>query len=224
MNESTLSILIKENLLFLTKKYNITEAELSRQAGLPQATINRLLKGATDDPRASTLKSIAEFFNISVDQLLSNNLLKESSFDTTRLPIYSLDQSRKVLKHFNEERNELSQILEKREGTYLEVEPSISSSCLAFEVNGDSMWPQFIEGIFIVVDTKMKAKHRDFVVYLLGDLQQLILRQYIEEGQDHILKPINYGYKFHQIIKKDKFIGTVIQAKNDFRKVSGTNK
>ncbi len=224
MNESTLSILIKENLLFLTKKYNLSEAELSRQAGLPQATINRLLKGATDDPRASTLKSIAEFFSITVDQLLSHNLMKVSSFDTTRLPIYSLEQSKTILKRYNHERDELGHILEKREGTYLEVEPSISSNCLAFEVNGDSMWPQFIEGIFIVVDTKLEAKHRDFVVYLLGDSQQLTLRQYIKEGQDQILKPINYGYKLHQISKKDKFIGTVIQAKNDFRKVSGTNK
>jgi transcriptional regulator with XRE-family HTH domain len=226
MNESTLSILIKENLLFLTKKYNISEAELSRQAKLPQATINRLLKGATEDPRASTLKSIADFFNISVDQLLSNNLLQESSFDTTRLPIYSFEQTKNVLKYFIQDRDEdLSHILKKREGSYLEVEPSISANCLAFEVKGDSMWPQFIEGIFIVVDTKLKAKHRDFVVYVLADSQQLILRQYIEEGQDHILKPINYGYKLHQITKKDKFIGTVIQAKNDFRKVSsGTNK
>jgi transcriptional regulator with XRE-family HTH domain len=217
MNESTLSIRIKENLLFLTEKYNITEAELSRQANLPQATINRLLKGATDDPRASTLKSIAEFFRISVDQLLSGSLLKESSFDITRLPIYGLDQQNNILKKIKVG-SELNTLLAKKENTSLEVEPSISTRCLAFEVAGDSMWPQFIEGILIIVDPKLAPKHRDFVIYLLGEPHQLVLRQYIEEGQDRILKPLNYGYKLLQISKKDIFIGTVIQARSDFRK------
>ena len=219
MNESTINLQIRDNLIFLTRKFNITEAELSRKANLPQATLNRLLKGTTDDPRASTLKAIADFFNISVDQLLSKQLLQESTFDTTRLPIYHMDQSQSVLENFKSNLNlDWATLLTKKEEQSVEVEPSISDRCMAFEVKGDSMFPQFIEGIFVIVDRTVAAKHRDFVIYLLASSKQLVLRQYIEEEQNRILKPINYGYKPIQIDKKDIFIGTVIQAKSDFRK------
>lgn len=219
MNESTLSLRIKENLLFLTRKHNISEAELSRKANLPQATLNRLLKGTTDDPRASTLKAIAAFFNITVDQLLSEHLLKESTFDTTRLPIYNLDQNQSTLENFRTNQNlDWSTLLAKKEEKFIEVEPSISTHCMAFEVKGDSMWPQFIEGLIVIIDTKVPAKHRDFVIYLLASSKQLVLRQYIEEEQNRILKPVNHGYKLIPIDKSDILIGTVIQAKSDFRK------
>jgi len=49
---------------------NIKEAELARQTCLPQATINRVLLGGTVDPRVSTLITLANFFKISVEQLI----------------------------------------------------------------------------------------------------------------------------------------------------------
>jgi transcriptional regulator with XRE-family HTH domain len=220
MNESTIGLKIKENLLFLTKKYNISEAELCRKAHLPQATVNRLLKGTTDDPRASTLKAIANFFNITVDQLLSNQLLKESTFDTTRLPIYDMNQDSSIFNNIiNKSTTPWGSILAKKEEEFLEVEPSISDGCVVFKVNGDSMWPQFIEGIFVIIDTSASPQHRDFVMYLLADSKQIVLRQYIEEGEDRILKPLNFAYKSIQIKTTDVLIGKVIQAKSDFRKV-----
>ena len=54
----------------LMREANISEAELARQTGLPQTTVNRLLLGSTADPRASTLRPIAKFFDITIDQLL----------------------------------------------------------------------------------------------------------------------------------------------------------
>ncbi len=216
MNGSTLSLKIKENLLFLTKKHNISEAELARRVNLPQATVNRLLNGVTDDPRASTLNAIANFFNVSVDQLINNKLMKESTSDTTRLPIYTPNYDRSLI-HKSGQHIIWDTVLMKKEASFLEVEPSIKATCIVFEVEGDSMWPQFIEGIFVIVDTTLKPKHRDFVMYLLSGTRQIILRQYIEEGHDRILKPLNYGYKPVQIHKNDICIGVVIQSKSDYR-------
>ena len=219
MNESTISLQIRDNLLFLTRKFNISEAELSRQANVPQTTVNRLLKGATDNPRASTLKAIATFFNITVDQLLNEQLLKESTFEATYLPVYNMNQGSFTFEQLKKGLNiDWSNLFTKKEDKTIEVEPSINAKCMAFEVRGDSMWPQFIEGTFVIVDTKIKEKHRNFVIYLLADLKQLVLRQYIEEEQNQILKPLNYGYKTIQVQGNDIYIGTVIQAKSDFRK------
>lgn len=53
----------------------MSEADLSRGVSLPQTTINRLLTGQTTDPRVSTLVAIAQFFEISLEQILGRELL-----------------------------------------------------------------------------------------------------------------------------------------------------
>ena len=53
----------------------MSEADLSRGVNLPQTTINRLLTGQTTDPRVSTLVAIAQFFEISLEQVLGRELL-----------------------------------------------------------------------------------------------------------------------------------------------------
>lgn len=49
----------------------ISEAELARQANIPQLTLHKILSGKTDNPRASTLTALANAFDISIDELLS---------------------------------------------------------------------------------------------------------------------------------------------------------
>ena len=59
----------------LLQQTHINESELARRVNLPKATINRITSGRTPDPRASTLIAIAEYFNISVDQLMGKKPL-----------------------------------------------------------------------------------------------------------------------------------------------------
>lgn len=76
------SVRIVENLEKLMKAHKISEADLSRQTGIPQATLNKLLQGATEDPRVSTLIALAKHFNISLDHLAGGD-----SSETTASPI-----------------------------------------------------------------------------------------------------------------------------------------
>lgn len=72
----TLSLdMFNENLSLLMNEYNITDSELARALKLPYNTIHRLVSGQTTDPRISTLKSIATYFNVSLDSLLKPNCL-----------------------------------------------------------------------------------------------------------------------------------------------------
>lgn len=59
----------------LMEHFKMSEADLCRGVGLPQTTINRLLTGQTSDPRISTLMVLAQFFNISLDQLTGKEKL-----------------------------------------------------------------------------------------------------------------------------------------------------
>lgn len=63
---------VRENLRALLDAKAISENELGRQTKVPQPTIHRILSGNTADPRDGTLRPIASFFNITVEELRTN--------------------------------------------------------------------------------------------------------------------------------------------------------
>lgn len=61
----------KQTIQWLMEDRNISEAELSRLTNLSPATIHRLIYGITD-PRLTTLRAIASFFKIRIEQLIGD--------------------------------------------------------------------------------------------------------------------------------------------------------
>lgn len=213
---TTLSTKIKNNLQLLTEMHNISEAELCRKANIPQATLNRLLTGATEDPRASTLNTVAAFFNISLDQLLGNQPIIKPVGNTvversTFIPILQWEEAA----------NWESLLATAEPGVWkhwIETEASINKTCFALEVTGESMWPQFIEGTLLIVDPTENPNHRDFVVVFLANEGHAIFRQYIEEGKNKILKPLNHAFSATPLSENDKVVGVVVQSKANYKK------
>src|SRR5579863_6988609 len=62
---------LTDNLRHLMQLKDISEAALARKTAIPQPTLHKILAGKTNDPRASTLKALADFFEISIDELLT---------------------------------------------------------------------------------------------------------------------------------------------------------
>jgi transcriptional regulator with XRE-family HTH domain len=60
---------VPANLAALMASKPISENELARKTGVPQPTIHRVLKGKSEDPRDATLRPLAGFFGVSVEQL-----------------------------------------------------------------------------------------------------------------------------------------------------------
>ena len=49
------------------KRLGITTEELSNRSGVPLGTLNKILSGATKDPKLETLKAIARVLGLSLD-------------------------------------------------------------------------------------------------------------------------------------------------------------
>ncbi|WP_367941145.1 helix-turn-helix domain-containing protein [Enterocloster citroniae] len=49
------------------KKLGMTSEELSEKSGVPLGTLNKILSGATKDPKLETLKSIAHVLGLTLD-------------------------------------------------------------------------------------------------------------------------------------------------------------
>lgn len=72
--------MIKDTMSRLMQAYAMTQTELANKTKLTQATIQRLQSGDTDNPTLKNLIPIADFFSISIDQLVG------------RAPISGMDQ------------------------------------------------------------------------------------------------------------------------------------
>jgi len=67
--------MIITNIRSLIKKFGVSEAEVSRKTGIPQPTLHKILSGRTSDPRISTIKLIADYFDVPLDLLCSNSVI-----------------------------------------------------------------------------------------------------------------------------------------------------
>lgn len=51
----------------------INQSQLGRETGIPQATISRYLNGTTKSVKFDTLKSLAEYFSVPMEQIVRSN-------------------------------------------------------------------------------------------------------------------------------------------------------
>ena len=70
---------VSNTLNFLLKREGMSEAALAKEVDIPRNTINRLAGGRTPDPRISTLETIANYFNVSLDQLIGKEPISDAS-------------------------------------------------------------------------------------------------------------------------------------------------
>lgn len=90
------------------KRLGMTTEELSNQSGVPLGTLNKILSGATKDPKLETLKAIARVLGMSLDDFddLSIHTPQEPSYNEL-ITVYT--RSRKNLSQ--EEKMRLARII-----------------------------------------------------------------------------------------------------------------
>ncbi|MDE9456094.1 helix-turn-helix domain-containing protein, partial [Xenorhabdus bovienii] len=82
------------NVQHLIKKYSIGSlTAVSEHLGMSQSTFHRLVSGEMPDPKYSTVKTLAEFFNVSVTDLMEDNIQENYEFpDYESTPIRHNDE------------------------------------------------------------------------------------------------------------------------------------
>lgn len=56
-----------EKIAIYKKRMNLTTEELSEKSGVPVGTLNKILSGATKDPKLETVKAIAKVLGLSLN-------------------------------------------------------------------------------------------------------------------------------------------------------------
>ena len=78
---SKFSIRLKE----LRKERGLTQEDLSKLSGISFPTISRYENGQRDEPKLTILKTLANYFDVTIDYLVGDTDIKETNFTSNEI-------------------------------------------------------------------------------------------------------------------------------------------
>lgn len=210
MNKILLNDILKK-LLFQKRMRAI---DLVRELNIPQSTVHRLLTGASSNPHKDTLEPIAEYFDISIEQLKGVEPLPESLFSN------SLTQKRVIEIPLFEWKD-----LDKLNNLELEKKTiaamaDLSKECFAVIMNDSSMEPQFSKGSILILDPNKKPNDRSYILIKLASTSIYVFRQIIIDAEHKFLKPLNpdlIASQMRLLDLEDTIIGVLVEARQVYK-------
>lgn len=196
---------------FLLNDFNISETEVCRQTKLPRATIYRLKEGLVD-PRLSTLKALADFFKIGLDQLIGEKKISSSNQPDSQsfnIPIMPWDVATLLKIEKNDFEN--SDFL-----VFQAAATENGNHYMALQTVSDAMSPHFPPGTTIIVDTKRTPKNQDYVLAAIDNNREAVLRRLLLEGETKLLQATHSAFPTISLSSERNILGVVVQARHNF--------
>jgi len=196
---------------------NITESELARRTGIVQPLINQIVNGKNINPKLATIKPIANYFSVSISQLIGEDPLP------TSLQMETLRNKQKTWFEVPlltwEKDNFHPQVKLDTSIAFTLTDLCISDSAFAVEMHGSSMEPLIPSKMTIIIEPNRNPVDRDLVFAYLAKPNLLLCRQILIDADDKYLQTINPNFvdaTLHKLNAKDKILGVVVQAKKNF--------
>lgn len=199
--------LLIHNLRALMRKLGINEAELSRRTDLPQATVHKILAGKTEDPRASTLKTLSDFFGISIDALLSGDPastnIKSAAATAQSIPVISWRECINV--------TQFTTNLTPTNWNKWVVSEFLSKHAYAL-ASKPSMAPRFPKDTVLFIDPDAVPKDGDHVIVLYSDTDEATIREFSTDGPTRLLLPLNPNAEPTKLDNHVKILGVLVKT------------
>jgi SOS-response transcriptional repressor LexA len=205
----------------LMAEIRISESELARRTGVGQPVIHRIASGETDNPKVATLSPIANFFALSISQLIGDEPLPENRLPGTfnpgthgwmQVPLLSWEQ-------LLEWPNLKDQKTNFKPTESISTDFHLSENAYALRVKDNTMEPRFPEGMLIIVEPALQPENRDFAIAQVEGQKLPTFKQLFLDGNAPYLKPVNPDFKAFSLDKKHRFLGVVVQSRMDFKKL-----
>lgn len=192
----------------LMAERKIRVAELARRVNLPQPTVHRIATGVCEHPHASSLKPLADFFSVTVDQMKGHEPIQ--AIDAIiKVPLLAWEQAKTwVFDHKKIKPKE-----------FIVTDAKVGAQGYALKVEDASMEPVFPRKTILVIDPYREVRDRSYVVAILANYSLPLFRQLLVNAKEKYLKPLSPDLDCYKMIKldlNDKILGAVIQAKRDW--------
>lgn len=203
--------LLISNLHHLMAQQDITEAELARQTAIPQPTLHKILSGKTNDPRISTLKAIADYFSLPLDDLYSQNasIDKKPAAQGQSVPVISWEDCANSS-------NPTAGLTPTNWENWVIINHMNHENIYAL-VSKPSMEPRFPKGTLLITDSTMMPNDGDLVIVKYPNTNAATLRELSIDGPNKLLLPFKQGIPVDQLNENIQVIGTVIQSRFSYQ-------
>jgi transcriptional regulator with XRE-family HTH domain len=186
----------------LLKEHSLRINKLAELLDLPVMTIRRLISGETQDPRLSTLKLIANHFNVSLDALTDEHIGTLKTLKTTSVPLLSWEavQEAKSLKNID--------LTSWKEWQSLPAGQERIVGSQAFGLpSRPAMYSRFPKGTIFIIDPEVTPTDGDIVLVKIKQDHEITLRTLFIDPPNSELQSItstansiSYSKKDHTII------------------------
>jgi len=210
---------IGQNITTLMDACNIDATELSQQTGLPCSTISRLRSNTTEfSPNLSSLIPIAEFFHITLSQLIGEEAIDKQVYGTFKpnkikklsIPILNAEN---IMGYLDLASNQT------QDTPYLEIGFTLSEKAFAYLNAGNAMEPQFPDQTLLIIDPNLQVENLDYILAVPHGKKIPIFRQILIDGEDKYLRTLNPT--FNEFIKitenSHTIIGIMVQSRRNFK-------
>ncbi len=222
---------LSERASYLLELVGNSTKELARIAGVKPASVSQWVNGPTKSLAIEPATKLANHFGLNAmwiskgtglmrdlshssdtNQSLSRAQSEPSNLEQApglrgKVPLISFVQAgefAEVIDNFQPGDGE----------DWIDVTCPVNRHTFALRIVGDSMDPDFPEGMIIVVEPEMQAEPGDYVVAKNGD--DATFKQLIRDGADWYLRPVNPRYPIKPL-GSSRIIGVVREAVRRFR-------
>lgn len=203
-----------ENFVALCAERNTKPNPVASKLGISSGAVTKWKKEGII-PNEVTLKKLSDYFNVTKDELLGNpkypgQTIPYNSKNVIKIPVYGFVAAGEGM--FAE-----SNILDYETAEISDTTPDRKYFYL--KIHGDSMYPIFIEGDYILVQQQTSVDSGDFAVALVDDCEGVVKR--VVYGDDWIqLQSVNPMYPPRRFdgpdVQRIKIIGLVKSLKRKF--------
>lgn len=197
---------LKNTLELLMQEFQLNTSKLARLTGVSQPIIYRILTGENSNPTLETIKKIANYFEISIAQLVGELPLIEKKIGQSRIccqlvPVLQRTQLKS-----------LPDISECKVAEYVYSDKVTAEQNFAFTINDTAMEPIFPKNSLLVFELALNANDQDYVLAAMGG--DVVFKQVLYDGNNLWVKSINPAFKAEKISSNDfSLLGKLVEAR-----------
>lgn len=209
---------IGENISTLMEICGIDASDLSERTGLPCSTISRLRSSLTEcSPNLSSLIPIADFFCITVSQLIGEEPINQihgkfrpSKIKKIPIPILNIES----ISDYVKTGNALS-------APHINVDLLVSKKTFAYFLQGNAMEPQFTEGTLLIIDPSIDVENLDHILIIPPGKKLPVFRQILMDGEELYIRTLNPSFNEFTRLNQHTFkiLGVMVQSRRNFKEI-----
>jgi transcriptional regulator with XRE-family HTH domain len=179
---------LADNLRSLLASHSLSANQLAQALNMPIMTIRRLLLSETIDPRISTLKTVADYFGISIDSLIGKNIEIKKHFKIPKPHFVPVLDWRTAANINGVKDLDLSKWEEWQSFPIRETD-ELSDNAFALK-SLPSMYPRFPQGTIFIIDQDVLPNDGDIVLIKIKNNNELSLKKLTIDPPDWFLQSI----------------------------------